>query len=68
MSLRPSLIALRVLYYNIVLVVAVYGGLALATAVGVEIAAVGIAVIVGAVSISLFPRLCDEFFARLQRG
>ncbi len=67
-SLRPSLIALRVLYYNLVLVVAVYGGLAVAKAIGVGIVAVGIAAIVGAVSILSFPRLCDEFFARLQRG
>ncbi|WP_331234041.1 hypothetical protein [Natronorarus salvus] len=66
-SLRPSLIALRVLYYNLALVVAVYGGLAVDADFGVETVSVGIAVIAGTVSILLFPRLCDEFFARLQR-
>ncbi|WP_435174310.1 hypothetical protein [Halorussus sp. AFM4] len=61
-AVTPWLVALRVVYYNATLALAAYGGRALAAAWS-PVAAVVLALLVGAVSVALFPRIAESFYA-----
>lgn len=62
-ALAPSLIALRVVYYNGSLAVAVFGGLALADAVGYAPLSLIVAFAVAVASTLAFPRLGESVYA-----
>lgn len=66
-ALSPPLVALRVLYYNLALAVAAYGGVAAATAAGTPPASLGVAALVGAVAALLFPRVAEATARSLGR-
>ncbi len=61
-SLAPVLIALRFVYYNLVLAVAVFGGVALADAVGYPPLSLVVAFIVAIVSTMAFPRFAESVY------
>ncbi|WP_135825992.1 hypothetical protein [Halorussus ruber] len=60
-AMTPSLVLLRLGYYNAVLALAAYGGRALSEAVS-PVASVAFALLVGALSVGVFPRLADGFY------
>lgn len=66
-SLTPSLVALRVVYYNLALALAAYGGAAVASAVGNPPASLGVAVLVGAAAAFSFPRVAETTARSLDR-
>ena len=66
-SLKPSLILLRVVYYNVVLAIAAFGGPTVATATGTGPLSLVFSLVVAIVSMLAFPRLADSFYA-LVRG
>ncbi len=61
-SLTPSLIVLRILYYNIVLAAAAFGGPALAIATGVGPLSLVVAGLLAVGSMLAFPRLAEGFY------
>ncbi|WP_247001007.1 hypothetical protein [Halosolutus gelatinilyticus] len=64
-SLSPSLIALRLVYYNFVLAVGVFGGVALARIVDVASLSLVAAFVVALGSTLAFPRLAESTYAAL---
>lgn len=60
-AVTPWLVALRLGYYNATLAAAAYGGRAVAAAWSPVAAAVG-ALLVGALSVALFPRVAESFY------
>lgn len=66
-SISPTLVALRLVYYNLVLVVAAYGSVALAALVGYPSASLGIAAAVGAAAMLAFPRIGESVARRRAR-
>jgi hypothetical protein len=63
-SISPVLVGLRVVYYNLVLLVAVFGSTTLAALTGYPFVAVGFAAVVGAVAMLAFPRLAESVARR----
>ncbi|MFU8868564.1 hypothetical protein [Natronococcus sp.] len=66
LTFSPALIALRFVHYNTVLAVAAYGGVAVATVVGVPLLSVTVAVAVGVGSMLVLPAI-GESIARSRR-
>ena len=66
-ALTPSLVALRVVYYNSALAVAAYGGVAVATAVETPPVSLGVAVFVGVAAALSFPRVAEATARTLDR-
>ena len=66
-SLSPSLVALRVVYYNLALALAAYGGVAVASAGGRPPASLGVAVLVGGAAALSFPRVAEATARSLDR-
>ncbi|NHN48951.1 hypothetical protein G9464_15305 [Halostella sp. JP-L12] len=66
-ALTPSLVALRVVYYNFTLGVAAYGGVAVATAVETPPVSLAVAVLVGVVAALSFPRVAETTARTLDR-
>jgi hypothetical protein len=66
-TLAPSLLALRVPYFNLALLVASFGGLAVSGLVGRPLAGGLWAGGVAALSMLAFPRVVDEWMARRRR-
>ena len=66
-SLKPSLILLRLVYYNVVLTIAAFGGPAVATETGIGPLSLIVALVVALFSMLAFPRLADSFYG-LVRG
>ena len=66
-SITPSLVALRIGYYNLVLLAAAYGGLALATPLGwpVRATAIGFAIVATGAATAAFPRLAESYCRRV---
>lgn len=62
--LFPTLVALRIGYFNPMLVVAMWGGLAVAGFTGTAAVGLLFATAVGALAALLFPRVADEAMAR----
>ena len=69
-SVTPSLILLRVVYYNLTLFVATYGGFVIASSMGLSmtVGSFGLAVAVGAGAMMAFPRLAERYAGRLQKS
>lgn len=65
-TLAPSLLALRVLVFNVVVSMAAFGGLAVGGAVGWPPAGVVWSVGVAALSMLAFPRIAEEWLARVR--
>ena len=63
--LKPTLLVLRALYFNLVLLVGVGGALAVAAVTGVAGAGLGWAVVAGSLGALLFPRVTDEWMVRV---
>ncbi|WP_265111829.1 hypothetical protein [Halosolutus halophilus] len=61
-SITPSLLVLRVVYYNFVLAVAVFGGVAVANAAGIAPLSLVVAAVVAIGSALTFPRLAESFY------
>ena len=61
----PSLILLRVVYYNLSIAVAVFGGVALEDAVGHPPLSLLVAFVVAVVSTLAFPRLAESLYRTL---
>ncbi|MFC4542131.1 hypothetical protein ACFO5R_09345 [Halosolutus amylolyticus] len=66
-AITPSLILLRVVYYNLVLIVAVFGGVAVANAVGIAPLSLVVAFVVAIGSMLSFPRLAERFYGVVRR-
>ena len=66
-SLSPTLAALRVVYYNLALAVAAYGGTAVATAVDTPPVSLAVAVFVGVAAALSFPRVAEATARTLDR-
>ncbi|WP_224335225.1 hypothetical protein [Haloprofundus halobius] len=64
-TLAPSLLVLRLVYFNAALALAGYGGAAIAGDLALPLESVVFAVVVGALSVALFPRLAEELSRRL---
>lgn len=64
-SMTPSLVGVRLVYYNLVLLVAAYGSVTLATLMAYPPASLVVAAVVGCVAMMAFPRL-GEGIARRQ--
>lgn len=62
LSLTPSLIALRFIYYNLVLAIATYGGGAIGATLELPLVSVVFAALVGGLAAGLFPRVGDETY------
>lgn len=60
-SISPSLVALRLVYYNLALAVATYGGGALGTTLSLSLESVVFAAFVGAIAVGTFPRIAETF-------
>lgn len=58
-SITPALVGVRLVYYNLALLVAAYGGVALATLVAYPPISLGVAVVVGGVAMLAFPRIAE---------
>ena len=58
-TITPLLVGVRFIYYNLTLLAATYGGLALAAGVGAPVLSIGVAGVVGAASMLVFPRLAE---------
>lgn len=63
-SMTLTLAGVRLVYYNLVLLVAAYGSVALATLVAYPPASLVVAVAVGCVAMMAFPRLAEEVARR----
>ena len=63
-SLKPSLVALRLLYYNLALAVGTFGGVAFATAAGVASLSLAVAAAVSVFAALVFPSLAESFYHR----
>ncbi|WP_049971463.1 hypothetical protein [Haladaptatus cibarius] len=61
-SLSPSLILLRLGYYNLVLAVAAYGGGGIAVTLSLPVVSVLFTFLFAAIAIGVFPRIADEFY------
>ncbi len=64
-SITPSLLVLRLVYYNVVLAVAAFGGSALATATGIGPLSLIFALLTAIVSTLCFPRLAESTYAAI---
>ena len=67
-TFAPALLVLRVVYYNLSLAVAVFGGLALAAATGYTPLSLVVAFAVAAVSTLAFPRLGESVYVAFHEG
>lgn len=63
-STTPLLVGVRLVYYNLVLLVAAYGSVALATLVASPPVSLAVAVAVGCVAMMAFPRLAEGIARR----
>jgi hypothetical protein len=66
-SITPSLIGLRIVYYNLVFLLATYGSVSLAAFVGYPPASLVVAVIVATLAMGSFPRLGETVARRRSR-
>jgi hypothetical protein len=66
-SLKPSLILLRIFYYNIALAVAIYASTLIGLMINWPPITTLVAILIGAVAIGLFPRLADEYYRYLSK-
>lgn len=64
-AVTPSLIVLRFVYYNLVLAVAVFGGVALADVAGFAPLSLVVAFVVAVVSMLAFPRVAESVYGTL---
>ena len=64
-TLSPSLVALRLAYYNAALGLASYGGVWVARTAGVELASVAVSFLVGVLAAGAFPRLAEDYYRRV---
>lgn len=64
-SLKPSLVLLRLLYYNIALAVATYASPQIGVLVNWPPITTLVAILIAAVAIGIFPRLADEYYRYL---
>ena len=58
-SITPALVGVRLVYYNLALLLVAYGGVALATLVAYPPISLGVAVVVGGVAMLAFPRFAE---------
>lgn len=63
-SITPSLVGLRIVYYNAVLLGASFGSVAIVGALGVPRASLALAFAIGLGSVLAFPRLGESFVRR----
>lgn len=63
-TLAPTLLVLRFLYFNLAILTASFGGLALASVAGRPAVGVLFAAVVAVGTMLLFPRSADEWMAR----
>lgn len=63
-TITPSLIGLRFVYYNFVLLLAAYGSVALAVLIGYPPLSLAISVATATLAMLLFPRLCESVIHR----
>ncbi|ELY46044.1 hypothetical protein C496_02140, partial [Natronorubrum tibetense GA33] len=61
-AISPLLIVLRLVYYNLALSVAVFGGVWLAGAVGIPALSLVVALVVSVASMLAFPRLAESVY------
>ena len=66
-SLSPSLVGLRLVYYNLAVLVGSYGSVALAALIGYPPLSLGTAAVVGILSMITFPRLAETVARRRAR-
>jgi hypothetical protein len=66
-TLRPSLVGLRLVYYNLVVLLGSYGSVALAALVGYPPLSLATAAAVGTLSMMAFPRLGETVARRRAR-
>ncbi|WP_224268700.1 hypothetical protein [Haloprofundus salinisoli] len=64
-TLAPSLLVFRLLYFNATLGLAGYGGAAISGELALPLESVLFAFVVGVLSVALFPRLAEELSRRL---
>lgn len=64
-SITPVLVGLRLVYYNLALLAAAFGGVAVASVAGVPAASFGVAVAVATATAMAFPRLAEIVCIRL---
>lgn len=60
-SITPSLILLRLLYYNIVIALATYGGGTVGTTLSLPLVSIAFAFITGVIGVGIFPRVAEEY-------
>ncbi|MXV63163.1 hypothetical protein GS429_14010 [Natronorubrum sp. JWXQ-INN-674] len=65
-AVTPSLVALRLVYYNLALGIAVFGGVAMANAAGIAPLSLIVAFVVAAGSTLAFPRLSQSIYGGLR--
>ncbi|WP_255168983.1 hypothetical protein [Natrononativus amylolyticus] len=63
-SLKLSLVAFRLVYYNLALACGVFGGVALATEVGTPPLSLAVGATVSTLAALAFPRLAESFYHR----
>lgn len=63
-SLKLTLVALRLVYYNVALGLAVFGGLAVAEALGLPVASFVVAATVSGFAALAFPRIAESLYHR----
>lgn len=63
-SITPALVGVRLIHYNLTLLVAAYSGVALATLVAYPPISLGVAVVVGCLAMMAFPRVGEEVARR----
>lgn len=61
-SMTPSLIVLRLIYYNLVLAVTTYAGGMIGTTLALPLVSVIFAILVAGLAAGIFPRIADEVF------
>lgn len=65
-SLTPSLLLLRLIYFNTLLAVVAYGGGSVAKTMGLPLVSIVVSVVCAGIGVGVFPRLaelyCDRFF------
>jgi hypothetical protein len=61
-AMTPWLVALRLVYYNATLALAAYGGAWVGDLWSSPVASLGVAFVVGALSVGVFPRLAEAFY------
>lgn len=64
-SLSPALVVLRVVYFNLALGGAAFGGVAVADALGTPVAALALSFVVALVATLAFPAAADALYRRL---